>query len=61
MYDVIEGREELAEVEMQKTSYQEGDSEEELSTPGHVMNIRRNKTLSLHPIFKESKITAETI
>lgn len=34
MYDVAEGREELAEAEMQKTSYQEGDSEEELSTPG---------------------------
>lgn len=34
LYDVIEGREELAEEEMQKTSYQEGDSEEELSTPG---------------------------
>lgn len=34
LYDVAEGREELAEAEMQKTSYQEGDSEEELSTPG---------------------------
>jgi len=40
---------------MQRTSYQEGDSEE-VSTLENVMNTRRNKTLSLHLIFRESKM-----
>lgn len=55
MYDVIEGREELAEVEMQKTSYQEGDSEEELSRICHEYQKKQNSASAPHFQGKQDK------